>query len=296
MAVLLVAFFSFLLCVGCRQSNREKLEFTEPDSAMFSLYEPEDEIPKSDEPDTAAAVYTNTPISVTIPLLGEKYVVELYNSDNPSYPFDGTISDDSVISMRKLSDDLEICWFLLEDAPNCAYRRYGGSWVRFLTEGSTYREGFDAGLFADLFGKSGFFITAPRGAAYTAYDYYYFDANGKLGLLFSGTHSDAIGDFNSDGINDLLWFTHAGRVAEYYYSAGEDIYRFDIIAELTSHFSDWEYICADPWSIRSDTWAENGAHPEAVNGAMLRVNFRRGGVDHSALIGFGQDVVLVRTY
>jgi len=86
-----------------------------------------------------------------------------------------SINEDSILSLTLLSNELEICWYLDNDIQKCAYRRNGSDWIQFLAEDSCYRDSYGAELYDNLFGYSGFFIKAPRGAAYYAHDYYYFD-------------------------------------------------------------------------------------------------------------------------
>ena len=235
------------------------------------------------------------PREVVLPILGVKMDGYENNSFNMTYPRAVAVSEDSVLSITKLSGDLEICWYIDDDVPNCSYRRQDGEWMHFLTENSAYRDGFGAALYNDLFGYSGFYILCPRGAAYYARDYYYFDESGELKLLFSGVHMDAISDFNHDGATELLWFYHAGGDTDYYYTVGEDIFMFDIIEALKTSFSDWEYIYADPLSLRDDTYTDEQAVPENVCTDILRINYQCHGIDYYALISFGPNEIFVST-
>ena len=229
---------------------------------------------------------------VSIPINGKKNEInDIWGTSHTSV----AISDDCILSLTTLSGDLEICWFLEDDYPNCAYRRNSGEWIRFLAEETGYRDGFGAALYGDLFGHSGFFIMAPRGTAYFARDYYYFDEDGELQLLFQGTYLDAISDFNDDGETELLWFYHAGRDAAYNYTDGADIFRFDIVSALSEHFSEWEYIWADPLSVRDDTWTDPPTIPENVSSVVLRVYYQQNGVDYCALVSFIRDEMIVST-
>ena len=232
------------------------------------------------------------PAEVSLPILGEKMTGYENNSCNMVYPYAVTIREESVLSLTRLADTLEICWYLDGDFPNCAYRRQDGAWMCFLKEDSMYRDGFGAALYHDLFGYSGFYIIAPRGAAYCAYDYYYFNADGELELLLMGLPEDAISDFNGDGKTELLSFYHAGRFTTYYYAVGDDLFMFDIIDALTTHFVDWEYICADPLSLRDDTWFDAPV-PENVNSYPLLVTYQYGGKEREAQIRFTQSEILV---
>ena len=209
--------------------------------------------------------------SVVIPIVGKKYSVEDSFGNQASSSAPVTFSDKNILSLTELSTTLDICWYLDNDVQKCAYRRFGGDWIRFVSEDSGYRDGFGAGLFNDLFGHSGFYITAPRGAAYYAKDYYYFDVDGTLRFLFDGTYLDTFVDFNNDGDNELLWFYHGGRDAEYYYLSGGELFSFDIIGAILERFTDWDYgIELDPLSFSDNTielknWSDDSQHTAQVS-------------------------------
>jgi len=126
---------------------------------------------------------------------------------------------------------------------------------------------------------SGFYIMAPRGASYYARDYYYFDADGKLQFLISGTFLDILADFNNDGQNEMLWFYHGGRDAVYNYMVGEDIFRFDIIEAISERFVNWENIEIDTLSLRDNT---------------MKLNYWRDDNWHNAQISFTSDSIIVQ--
>jgi len=105
-------------------------------------------------------------------------------------------------------------------------------------------------------------------------------------------YSGTSGDFNGDGENELLWFYHGGREAEYYYRDGDDILKIDIIGELSAYFDDWENISADPESVREGSLSYSD-NPESVTSDILKVDYQSGGADYSALISFTQDEIIV---
>jgi len=257
--------------------------------AGIAMYQATGSLGANDDVNTAPSAPPRA-LSVTIPILGEKH--EPYDAYS-SQPSAVIINDDSVLFLTELSDDLEICWYICGNVPNCAYRRQGGEWMRFVTEESAYREGFGAGLYNNLFGCHGFYISCPRGAAYYAYDYYYFDGDGELKLLFCGTFLDVIGDFNGDGENELLYFYHAGRDIYYYYIDEGDIYSFNVTGALQANFDDWEYIAADPFSVRNNDRNDGAFLPESMSGDVLLVTFQRNGVDYTAQIKFLMDAILI---
>ena len=218
--------------------------------------------------------------SVVIPIHGVKVNNTEFAYNQVSTPSTVEINEDTVLSMTELSDELDICWYLDNDIQKCAYRRYGGEWFQFLAEDSAYRDGFGAQSYENLFGHSGFFIEAPRGAAYFAYDYYYFEEDGTLRFLFAGTFLDTFVDFNNDGNNELLWFYHGDRDAIYYYTSGSDIFMFEIIGALSACFNDWEYIAVNPLSLHNNT---------------LQITYRCDDEQYAAQISFVADTMIVQS-
>jgi len=217
--------------------------------------------------------------NVVIPTQGVIYNADDWAWNQVSTSSAVNISENNVLSLSKLSDGTEVCWYIIDDIRSCAYRKHGGEWIRFVTEDSGYLDGYGAEPYSNLFGHSGFYIKAPRGAAYYAYDYYYFDTDGKLQFLFGGTYLDTPVDFNNDSNNDLLYFYHAGRIARYYYKVGEDILMFDIIEALSARFANWENIEIDPLSLHNDT---------------IQLSYWRGDNQHNAQISFTADTIIVQ--
>jgi len=216
---------------------------------------------------------------VVIPIQGIKHNVDETAWYQLSTSSSVSISDNSILNQSKLPDGTEVCWYIDNDIVNCAYRKHGGGWIRFITEDSGYRDGFGAEPYSNLFGFSGFYIMAPRGAAYYAHDYYYFDADGKLQFLISGTYLDIIADFNNDGQNELLWFYHGGRDAVYNYMVDEDIVMFDIIEALSTRFVNWEEIEIDALSLYDNT---------------IQLKYWQGDNWHNAQISFTSDSLVVQ--
>ena len=71
-----------------------------------------------------------------------------------------------------------------------------------------YQNGYDIQPYNNVFGHDGFYIVCPRGAAYDAYDYYYFDADGTLKVLIQCSNYVVENDMNGDGQKELLYFYH----------------------------------------------------------------------------------------
>ena len=117
--------------------------------------------------------------------------------------------------------------------------RQGDELLRFAVEESAYAGGYDVGEFSSLLGQSGFVITAPRGAAYTARDYYVFDEEGVPRLLADCAQPTYAPDLDGDGYPDPLWLYHGGREA-YCYLAWEDaLYRVDLLDCVQKALPDW---------------------------------------------------------
>ena len=84
--------------------------------------------------------------------------------------------------------------------------------IRFTHEDNAYTDGYDVSLYENVLGKSGFCMACPRGAAYYANDYYYFDEDGVLWLLADCGSQAMEVDLNGDGEKELLWSYHDGEL------------------------------------------------------------------------------------
>lgn len=94
--------------------------------------------------------------------------------------------------------------------------RSGGSLLRFCREDSCYDEGYDITPFTNVLGRDGFCIHVPRGATYTACDYYTLDDAGIPRLLAGCAGRVLEADFNLDGTSELMWFYHGAHEIYYY--------------------------------------------------------------------------------
>lgn len=114
--------------------------------------------------------------------------------------------------------------------------RRGDELLRFCQETSGYDSDgdYDVTPFSDILGQSGFCIKALRGAAYLAYDYYIMDESGVPRLLADCANTVLEGDFNSDGVMELIWFYHNFQEV-YYYALLDGRVCF---ADVTSAFAD----------------------------------------------------------
>lgn len=84
--------------------------------------------------------------------------------------------------------------------------------IRFTHEDNAYTDGYGVSLYENVLGKSGFCMECPRGAAYYANDYYYFDEDGVLWLLASCGSEAMEVDLNRDGEKELLWSYHESEL------------------------------------------------------------------------------------
>lgn len=84
--------------------------------------------------------------------------------------------------------------------------------IRFTHEDNAYTDGYEVSLYENVLGQSGFCVACPRGAAYYANDYYYFDEDGVLWLLAACGSQAAETDLNGDGEKELLWSYHDGEL------------------------------------------------------------------------------------
>ena len=109
------------------------------------------------------------------------------------------------------------------DTKYWAIRQKDGTLLRFCQESSAYTEGYSAEPFTDILGRDGFRITAPRGAAYIAYDYYTLEETGAPRLLADCANGVIEADVNGDGGRELLWFYHGGRDIFYLFLREETV-------------------------------------------------------------------------
>ena len=146
--------------------------------------------------------------------------------------------------------------------------RQGNELLRFAVEDSAYTGGYSVGEFSSLLGQSGFVIEAPRGAAYTARDYYVFDEEGIPRLLADCAQPTYAPDLDGDGYPDPLWLYHGGREA-YCYLVWEDaVYQVDLLDCVQKALPDWRG--TDGWE--SPSFSTQGLfYDEATGLAFLGV-------------------------
>jgi hypothetical protein len=142
-----------------------------------------------------------------------------------------TVSADTmgdVLCDETLPDGTEVVCYWEPDHltnPDHAYTKYwavrrGDTLLRFCQEDSGYIGGYAVTAFTNILGQDGFRMTAPRGAAYTANDYYVLDDGGTPQLLADCAGDVSEADVNGDGETELFWFYHDGSVACYFLRNG----------------------------------------------------------------------------
>lgn len=118
------------------------------------------------------------------------------------------------LAAQTLPDGTEVLFYIsVAGNKYCAYIPAGTErLIRFTEESNVYTDGYNISLYENVLGQSGFRIECPRGAAYNANDYYYFDEDGTLWLL-AACGSEALEvDLNGDGQKELLWSYHGSEL------------------------------------------------------------------------------------
>ena len=118
--------------------------------------------------------------------------------------------------------------------------RDGDRLTRFCREESGYNSRYGVRAFSNLFGHDGFVLCAPRGAAYSAMDYYYLDESGVPRLLIDCANEVIAFDWNEDAANEVLWFYHTGPYL--YFLRGETIYLADLDALVKAAWPEAGYL------------------------------------------------------
>ena len=168
------------------------------------------------------------------------------------------LSGQQVVCYRELDSDTTKYWAV----------RQGDELLRFAVEDSAYADGYGVEDFSSLLGQNGFVIEAPRGAAYTARDYYVFDEEGVPQLLADCAQPTYAPDLDGDGFPDPLWLYHGGREAYCYLVWEGALYRVDLLDCVRKALPDWRG--PDGWE--SPTFSTQGLfYDEATGLAFLGV-------------------------
>lgn len=161
------------------------------------------------------------------------------------------------------------------DAPGDEDARYEKHWairqgdrlLRFCAEYSGYDSGYEVAPFSNVLGQSGFCITAPRGAAYIAHDYYVFDETGVPRLLMDCSNDVLEKDVDGDGVTELVWNYHGGQFVTCAFVRDGAVYQAELMSLLADRlpfpglpFGDLEGWGEEglPVSILAGGWAVSG--------------------------------------
>ena len=211
---------------------------------------------------------------LALPLDGEPY------TPRTNWEAD-TASADSMgerLASYLLPDGGEVAcyWDISGDCKYWAVRR-GDTLTRFAQEYSAYESGYGVTAYTGVFGHDGFRIEGPRGAAYTAYDYYYLDEGGIPRLLADCSNYVVERDLNGDGEKELLWFYY-GRESYYYFQKDGELYLVDINALLKETNPDWTVL---------------SVLPDQMAGNLLPIRYQEGadGPPRGGALGFGADTL-----
>lgn len=147
---------------------------------------------------------------------------------------DGTGKD----GVLTLSDGTEVLCYRDQSSNKYWALKRGDTLTRFTREDNCYTDCYSAEPFQDVFGHNGFRIACPRGAAYTAYDYYYLDEDGSPQLLAECSNYVTEGDLNGDGAKELLWYYH-GNESYYYFERDGKLYLADVNGLIRDVLPDW---------------------------------------------------------
>lgn len=147
-----------------------------------------------------------------------------------------------VLCDETLADGTNIVCCRDPEAPDVKYWavRDGDRLTRFCREESGYNSRYGVREFSNLFGHDGFVLCAPRGAAYSAMDYYYLDESGVPRLLIDCANEVIAFDWNEDAANEVLWFYHTGPYL--YFLRGETIYLADLDALVKAAWPEAGYL------------------------------------------------------
>ena len=173
-----------------------------------------------------------------------------------AYPYKAPIEDVFVVSEEEISeilascvidelvgesaDPIEILMYKQTDGTFCSAYRQDGTLYRFLTEDSTaYTSGFELAPYYDILGSSGFVLTAPRGAAYIAHDYYYFDTTGNIKMLLPATQPNFESDLDEDGQKEISYFYHGDREMYCFLMKNEELYHADITEAILNYGAEY---------------------------------------------------------
>lgn len=182
-------------------------------------------------------------LTVTVPLSD----VQAYTPENQTVtPAEVSTSDIAEIlpdgtgkdGILTLSDGTEVLCYRDKSGDKYWALKRGDILTRFTQEENGYTDCYSAEPYQDVFGHDGFRIICPRGAAYTAYDYYYLNEDSSPQLLAECSNYVTEGDLNGDGANELLWYYH-GNESYYCFERNGKLYLADVNSLIRDVLPDW---------------------------------------------------------
>lgn len=198
----------------------------------------------SAEPPAQPADTTALPegeLVLTIPLTDlEPYRPEDFQQMEPDEVSADTMGE--VLADQTLANGKRIVCYRTQEDPDIKYWavRDGDTLLRFCREEAAYAQGYGVYEFMNLFGRDGFVLCAPRGMAYNALDYYYFDEDGVPRLLADCANEAAQADWDGDGADELSWVYHTGPYL--YFQREGTIYLADIDALVKAAWPEARYL------------------------------------------------------
>ena len=199
---------------------------------------------------------------VTLPL-ADAAPYEPWHSMKADTASSDTMGD--LLCSTRLPDGTEVVCYWEPESDYTKYwaiRQADGTLRRFCQEYSAYTEGYSAEPFSDILGQDGFRISAPRGAAYHAYDYYTVDPSGTPRLLADCANDVTEADLNADGETELLWFYHGGRDIFYIFTRESAVHSLCVTDALAEQ--------AEPWLAATES-------TELTEDSCLPIRALRGG-------------------
>ncbi len=156
--------------------------------------------------------------------------------------------------------------------PDCRYEKYwavhqGDKLLRFAAESSGYEGGYGVRPFSNVLGQSGFCIEAPRGAAYTAWDYYVFDETGVPRLLMDCSNDVLERDVNGDGVTELIWNYHGGQFVTCAFLREGTVHQVEMMSLLAEHLP----ITGLPFGDL-ESWGEEGLPVSVLAGGWAVID------------------------
>ncbi len=247
-----LALMPALLLTGCAValgSTTESSDGTVSKNGVSLEHNIEEQADNSD-----AQINTDSDLVATISLSG----VEPYEAPGVEITTEDRSDIASVIVSYVCDDGTEVMFYRAQNGDIYgAYTMDDDMVVRF-TQGYWadnswgYQDGYDIKPYENVFGYDGFYIVCPRGAAYVAQDYYYFEPDGTLKLMIDCCNHVIVQDLDGDGATELLWFYHGGALAYYCFEQGGVIYGADLDTLLTAKLPDWN-ISFDQDSVHGGT-------------------------------------------